>query len=478
MARTKSELPEVYKDNWRQAEFDPKLFTGIYLSPDINNQLVPTSEQLRFERAMLSGKYDEGWFAGGNSSGKTWCAKFMASQWGMYKIKPGKKNFENYDQFLDAPYNILCTGPESKQAVELWQHVETAFNQSPFLKFQVSSVTTGTRRNIHPSIVLNNGTIIEAVGLQDKGKHVEGQAYDLILINEPADAQHLIHIYEKVLIPRTWRRGGIICGFGTPKGKGEYYNLWRRGQERLDGLPNKYFESRVYSQYSDSRTNPYADQESILKGMEGKSEEWVKERIEGKFTDSSLAAFKDSDIDVCIDTTLKSAIAPSTNHQYITGVDFGRKGDYTAAITWDVTVRPHVQVDIYRAGGGAVSWENILEDMIKIYNRYGSEFVIDATGMGGDMQQEWLADLGIPFIPYQFGGSPAKKVRLINNLQDYIAKRKFKMAPNEYLLDELRQYPANLDDKEISTDMVMSLALTAWGARNYEPLGPLENYIR
>lgn len=474
----KNNLPEIYKANWLKAEFDPNLFIGVYMSPDIANPQSLTEEQLRFLQAMLSAQFDEGWFAGGNSSGKTWTAKFMAAHWGMYKIKPGKPKFRDYDHFLDTPYNILCTGPESKQALELWGHIEQGFKQSPFLRHQVKSVTTGTRRNIHPVIELNNGTLIEAVGLQDKGKHVEGQAYDLILVNEPPDVRHLTFIYEKVLIPRTWRRGGIICGFGTPKGKNEYYNLWRRGQKQLDGGKNKYYESRVYSQYSDSRTNPYADQSAIVKGMEGKNADWIKERVEGRFTDSVFAAFKDTDIDGCIDTDLKEVILPSTNHQYVTGVDFGRKGDFTGAITWDVTVRPHVQVNIYRAGGGAVSWENIFEDLIKIYNRYGSEFVIDATGSSGDMQSEWLADLGIPYIPYQFGGSPAKKVRLINNLQDYLEKRKFRMAPNEYLIDELRGYPRDLDDKEMATDMVMALALVAWGARNYEPLGPVEFYSR
>ena len=471
-----NQLPKLYADNYKLAETNPKLFVEVYTSPDIETPVTPTEEQLRFMVAMLSGSFDEGWFAGGNSSGKTWTAKFMAAQWAMYKIKPGKDPFKSYDQFINTPYNILCTGPESKQAMELWQHVEDTFRKSPFLKFQVKSVTTGSRRNIHPVITLSNGSIIEAVGLQDKGNHVEGQAYDLILVNEPPDVRHLIHIYEKVLIPRTWRRGGVICGFGTPKGKGEYYNLWRRGQKVLDGATNKYFEPRVYSQYSDSRTNKYADQTAILKAMEGKSEDYIKERVEGKFTDSVFAAFKDTDIDACIDTNLREVIPPSTNHQYITGVDFGRKGDFTAAITWDVTVRPHVQVNVYRAGGGAVSWENILDDLIKIYMRYRGEFIVDSTGMGGDIQSEWLMDLGIPFIPYQFGGNPAKKVRLINNLQDYIEKRKFRMAPNDYLIDELRQYPRDLEDKELATDMVMGLALVAWGARNYEPLGVVETY--
>ena len=467
-------LPEIYENNWVLAKDDVELFVKIFVSPDLSKPLSLTSEQLRFIKAMLSGDYYEGWFAGGNSSGKTWAAKFMAMQFACYKIKPGKELFENVAEFQRAPYNILCTGPESKQAMELWEHIEIGFKNSPLLKNKIKEIHTGTRRNIHPYIKLDNGTMIEAIGLHDKGKHVEGQAYDLILINEPPDVRNLIHCYEKVLFPRTWRRGGIICGFGTPKGKGEYYSLWRRGQDVLDELPNKYYEEKVYSQFSDSRTNKYADQETIVKGMQNKSEQWIKERVEGKFIDSSFAAFKDTDFEMCIDANLKNPISPIQMHQYVHGVDFGRVGDYTSIITWDVSIKPFIQVSTYRAGGGALSWENIFEDLLKIWKRYGGEMVIDATGMGGDIQQEWLGDLGIPFIPYQFGGSPAKKVALVNNLQDYIEKRRFKMPYDEQLVEELRMYPANMDDKDLETDMMFALALVAWGARNYEPLDPIE----
>jgi len=429
--------------------------------------------------AMLTGKYDEGWFAGGNSSGKTWTGKFIGTHWPCYKIKPGKSGASTYQEFLDTPYNVLCTGPESKQALELWQHIEESFKRSPFLKHQVESVTTGTKRNIHPVIRLTNGSQIEAVGLQDKGKHLEGQAYDLILINEPPDVKYLIEIYERVLVPRTWRRGGVICGFGTPKGKGEYYTLWRRGQEVLDGIPNKFYTNRVYSQFADSRSNPYADQTAIKKGMLGKSEEWVRERVEGRFTDSALAAFKDTDVDACVDMTLKNGMVPSFNHSYIHGIDFGRKGDYTTVITMDVSIHPHPIVNMYRAGGGMVTWENIFEDIARIYRNYGGECVIDASGMAGDMQQEWMDELGIPYVPYQFGGAGgAKKVKLINNLQDFIAKRKLRLPNEEELLSEIRNYPADLGDDGIMTDMVMGLALACIGARDYEPLGGVEPYTR
>lgn len=232
----KKVLPEAYTKYWNLSERDPELFVKVYVSNDINKPIKPTSEQLKFMKAMQSGKYAEGWFAGGNSSGKTWTAKFMGMQWGCHKIRPGKDPFSSFEEYKHTPYNILCTGPESKQSMELWTAIEQGFKKSPFLKHRVINVTTGTRKNIHPVIELDNGVMIEAVPLHDKGKHVEGQAYDLILINEPPDVKHLIHCYERVLIPRMWRRGGVLCGFGTPKGKGEYYNLWRRGVKYQDEL--------------------------------------------------------------------------------------------------------------------------------------------------------------------------------------------------------------------------------------------------
>lgn len=472
-------LPQIYRDNWIPAENNADLFISTFISPDINKPYHPTDEQNKFIEAMSSGKYVEGWFAGGNSSGKTWTAKFMATWFGSYKIRPlSNKPFTSYTEYLQTPYNILCTGPESKQAMELWQAIEESFKNSPILRFNVDNVTTGSRRNIHPSIVLTNGTKIEAVGLQDKGKHIEGQAYDLVLINEPPDVRHLIHAYEKVLLPRTWRRDGLICGFGTPKGKNDYYNLWRRGKKNLNGIHNKYWESRIYSQISDSRSNPYANQDAIVRGMEGKSESYIKERIEGDFVDSAFSAFKDSEVDECIDTELKPRISPSSNHQYIHGIDFGRKGDFTGMITWDVSVNPHIQVNVYRNGGGVASWENIFEDILNIYKMYRGECIVDSTGMAGDMQLSWLDDLNIPYIAFTFGGSPMRKVALINNLQDYISKRKFKMPPHDQLLSEIRGYPSDFEDKGIETDLVMALALVAWGARNYEPLAPVEMYSR
>ena len=407
----------------------------------------------------------------------TWTGKFLATKFACYKIKP-KKRWRDYDDWYHADYDVLCTAPEQKQAIELWEHIEESFKNSPILRYKVADITTGTRRATHPRITLKNGARIDAVGLHDKGKHIEGQAYDLILINEPADVRHLIHAVEKVLIPRTWRRGGIIAGFGTPKGKNEYYNLWRRGQRELNGYENPYYDKRVFSCYVDSRSNPYADQSQIRKFLDTKNDDLIEERVKGRFSDMQMLAFPDQAIDAIVDDSLSAKIGRSSFRRYLHGVDFGRKEDYTVCVTFDITDVPYTMVNFYRKGGGVATWEEIFSDLLDIYNEYGGDFICDASASAGDIQMEWLSDMNIPYYPFQFGGSPAKKVGLINNLQRYISEKKIRFPAHQQLLEELHSYPRDMKDKGLTTDCVMALALACYGIENYRISGYPEPLLR
>lgn len=437
--------------------------------------------QLEFVQAVLSGKYDEAWMAGGNSGGKTFTGKFLGTMMSVYKIKPDKPDWPDYESFQAAPYSILCTGPEQKQAIELWEKVEESFKLSPFLKTLVSEITTSTRRDAHPKIVLKNGTTIDAIGLHDKGKHIEGEAYDAILINEPADVRHLKFILDRVLIPRTWRRGGIICGFGTPKGQegqpGEYYDVFKAGMKvNMLGRPNPFYNERVYTSFVDSRTNVYADQDKIKKYLESGDENLIEERIKGLFVISRSSAFADKDIEAIIDEDLKWGQGLSSNQLPMHGTDFGRKEDATVNVTLDAAKKPFVLLDYYRMAPGMASWQEILNDILAINKKYGGEHVVDTTSTGGDMQQEWLMDLGIPIIPFRF--SPTSKIKLINNLQDVIQKKEIRIPYIHQLIDELRTYPRNLDDKGLVTDSVMALALAVWGATQFSFVGENVSYRR
>lgn len=470
-------LPKYYQDAFLRSKDDLQTFIGDIASPNYKRYFALDHQKL-FIDSLRSGLYEEGWFSGGNSAGKTWTAKFLGTQWGVWKIKPNKP-WTVYEDFVHAPYNVLCTGPEQKQAMELWEKIEESFRESPVLKFFVEEIYTSTKRKTHPYIKLKNGTIIECVGLHEKGKHIEGEAYDLILINEPADVRSFQHVVDKVLTPRTWRRGGVIAGFGTPKGKGEYYQVFRRGLNPV-GERNPYHEPSVFSMFADARDNPFAEQSKISKFLNSKNSADIAERIEGKFIDESTLAFPETHIEACIDDSMRMPIQPSTGRFYITGVDFGRKTDFTVAVTLDITSGrpPFPLVNFYKKGGGVATWEEIMSDLARIFNDYYGEFVCDSTASAGDMQMEWLRDMNISFQPYQFAGSPAKKANLITNLQRMLGNKEIQMPYIPELRDQLHSYPRNMDDKDMETDAVIALSLAAFGAYEYGPIGEVETYRR
>lgn len=468
-------IPELYKKLWQTGRDDIDTFVRRFGSPP-DKKYFPLDHQKKFIDSMVSGEFDEGWMSGGNSAGKTWTGKWMAMQWASHKIKPGKP-WKSYKEYQEAPYNILCTGPEQKQSIELWEAIEEGFLHSPMLRMRVEEIRTGTRRKTHPYIKLKNGVIIEAVGLHEKGKHVEGQAYDLVLVNEPADVRSLIHCLTRVLNPRTWRRGGVIAGFGTPKGKGEYYQVFRAG---IEEGKNPFFKDRVFSMYADSRENVFANQTKIKRFLSTQNPDLITERIEGKFIDETSLAFPFSQIESAIDDELPHPIKPSKGRFYITGVDFGRKVDYTVAHTLDITggVPPFTLVNHMRMGGGVVTWEEILGELLNIHEDYRGIFIVDSTASAGDIQTEWLTDMNINFIPYQFAGSPAKKSNLITALQRALGLGHLRMPYLNDIVEELHTYPKNMQDKDMETDCVFALALAVYGANMYGPAGEVEGYRR
>lgn len=478
--KTIADALEYYGENFFLGEEDPEIFVRKLVSPSnwINpltgnvEEMRPNGPQLQWMRN--SNKAKNIW-AAGNSTGKSFGSAFKANWFAIYKKKPGR-HWESLEAYLQAPYKVLLTGPESKQAMSLFEQVEFQLRNSTFLSMMIVNITMGTKRDPHARIELSNGTTIHAVSTKGKGVHIESGDYDLIVFDEPADEPHLNFVIDKVLEPRMFRRGGILDLVGTPKGNPQFYDYYVMGASPKDEYydPQRYDKVHFYSQNNSSDENPFADQSSISIYKDSKDPKMVEERIKGKFVSFSDVAFTQEMIENVIDYDMQEEYKPSTNRVYVTGVDFGRKNDFTVAFTLDVTERPYKMMHFGRWGGGVVSWQFIFNELYGIFKTYNSEFLVDATSSGGDMQCEWLNELGIFYKPYVY--TPGTKVKLINNLQDAMSQKLFRVAPIQALKEELRFYPRDLDDKKVPTDCVMALALAVLKAKEYGSVGEPYDY--
>ncbi len=462
---------EYYAKYFKLGKDDPEIFISKIVSPahwrnpitGQEEEMRPNGPQLKWLKNSIM-PYNV--FAAGNSSGKSFGSAFKAVWFANYKKKPGK-NYGSYAEFISQPYKVLLSGPESKQAMSLFEQVEFLLKNSPYLSQKIVSITTGTKRDPHACIDLDNGASIHAISTKNKGKHIESGDFDLIIFDEPADEPHLSYVIDKVLVPRMFRRGGVLDLVGTPKDSPEFLDWYRKGCSSEDEFYDpRYVEPEsYYSQNASSFENPFADQEKIQQYASTKNEDIIQERLYGKFVNFSDSAFPETVIHACLNPELPVHIEPSDGRIYVTGVDFGRKNDFTVAVTLDVTEFPFTVVDFGRWGGGNVSWEFIFNQLYSIFEKYRSEFFVDATSSGGDMQVEWLNGMGVFYK--QFIYTPAKKVILINNLQDMMARSRVRFGLIPELKDELRFYPRSLEDKHFDTDCVMGLALACLRAKDF-----------
>lgn len=472
------------KELWKKSKDDPYLFFKAFVRGKKGEQIriadVPAQKE-GFD-AFVSGDYDEIYIGGGNSGGKTFFLQELGVYGSVWKKYPKRNRvYKNHSEFTKDHFGVLCTGAEQKHSNELWEGILSLFKNSPTLSPLLYSVVTTSKLHPHPRIVLKNGAFIDSIGLHEKGKHVVTGDYTLILINEIGEINHLDYILKNVLTQRTWRRGGMITGAGTMRGAHtEAWTIIRRGLEVLppDMKLNPYRRMRVFTTFADSRENPFADQERVTTFLEGNNERLIQERIMGWGVDLEGAAFSGNAINNMFTQEIPFETARNPKMDVVHGVDFGRKGDFTVCVTLDVSRKPWRGIHFYRKGGGYGTWEEIFNDLLNIYHRYGGVFVADTTSTGGDFAESWLGDLQIDYEPFNFASTPAKKINLINSLQRII-ENKWLMLPEDWeaLREELRIYPADMSDKAIRTDCVMALALAVYGAERYGELGQPEVFI-
>lgn len=487
-------LPPPLIKAWQVGETDPAIFVEGFLSPK-GKKLQLNKPQTDW---LLKSDQDLNVWAAGNSTGKSWGEALKHIWYATYKIKyraGSRYHYQSTQEWMDQPYETLCTAPDYKQAMIVWQQIESFFRFSQMLNMTtwVKDITVATRRDPHARIELANGSIIHATSTANRGKHIEGQAYDMISFDEPADEMHLNHVVERVLRPRTFRRGGMIDLVGTPKGVGEFFDYWRMGMKYEkdgyyssdDGLDNPLYSEKVYSQRSDSMENPYASGETMEEFASLHDPDMIKERLHGIFVDSGDTVFKLAEVEAIM--KLDSEEIEGTNgnyrefeagHTYVGGVDFGQL-DSTVLTILDTTYVPYQLV--VQEEYANHSWEYIFAKFLELHRRFKQKVTwqIDATAMGGSMQEEWTRGLGIRFYPFTY--NPVSKVKLINTLQEVIGSGRLVTPIITDLREQLRFYRLDpktrkIDDAKQRTDRIQSLALAVELAERKRPVPEIYYY--
>ena len=349
------------------------------------------------------------------------------------------------------------------------------------------------RSSPFPHIIFTNGSVMHCRSAHDDGKYIDGHRYMYLSIDEAGWISNLRYLMTNVILMRL-AGGGEIDLIGTPKGYGDLYFYFERGQRGVPGY---------YSQRGSIYDNPFLPEEDIKMrdALLASADPKVRLQVlEGEFVDFSGLAFTRDQRDNAFDPHLPHHVPRRDGRRYVVGWDLGRTTDFTVGAVLDITTRPWHLVSFTRLN--RVAWEEIYATIGRVAKEYSINWSrIDATGPQGDVIEEELSKRGIYTDPYK-SSTKALKIDLINTLQNALDEGRIATDFVEVLdpetgvkhvepimqqpgegnwgllrlplipqqMDEMGVY--SLDDKDIPfTDSVMALALATHAAYEAESVG-------
>jgi len=309
-------------------------------------------------------------------------------------------------------------------------------------------------------IVLRNmgGGLSEIRGKSaDNPVSLLGEGLDFVILDEAARMKPLI--WENHLSQRLIDKQGWAVLISTPRGKGYFYELFRRGQ----GADPDY-----QSWNSPSWTNPLLSREQIEEERNRLPERVFRQEYAAEFLEGSGAVFRN--IREC---ATRSFSEPERDVRYYAGLDLAKVEDYTVLTIIDKK-RNVVFFDRFHRLDWAIQIARIKATCDR-FNK--ARLLIDSTGAGEPILES-LQAAGCRVEGYSF--TQASKAALINNLSVLLEMKKVGLPRPELcpdLLDELEAFEYSVSDSgNVRTgapsgthdDAVMGLALAVWQRRRSE----------
>lgn len=283
-----------------------------------------------------------------------------------------------------------------------------------------------------------------------------GEGLDGLILDEASRLKP--HIWQGHLSQRLLDRRGWALLISTPKGKGYFFDLFRRGQGS-DRDPD--FESWNWPSW----TNPLLERAWIEDERSRVPERTFRQEYGAEFIEGAGAVFRH--VRECATGDWQE---PQHNQRYFGGLDLARVEDFTVLVIIN-TARDVVFMDRFHR----LDWGQQVARIFGAAARYGNARILcDSTGVG-DPVHESLRKIGCATEAYPM--SMRSKSAVIENLTQMLEEQRIvlprvDLAPE--LIDELESYQFSVTDQGnvrmgapggAHDDTVIALALAAWQVR-------------
>ena len=286
-----------------------------------------------------------------------------------------------------------------------------------------------------------------------------GEGLDWVIVDEAARLRPTI--WESHLSQRLVDKRGWALLISTPRGKGQFYDLFRRGQGRDDDYE---------SWNSPSWQNPHLDRETIDAERARLPEAVFAQEYCGEFIEGSGSVFRH-----VRENATGEWQDPCDGESYVAGLDLAKVEDFTVLVIMN-SRREVVFVDRFHRVDWAVQVQRVLAATEK-YNQ--ARTLVDSTG-AGEPVYERLREAGILAEPYQF--TARSKSALINNAALMLEQGEVTLPRPELWpvgIDELESFQYSISDAGnvrtgapagMHDDAVVAISLACWLAKKTAPI--------
>lgn len=277
-----------------------------------------------------------------------------------------------------------------------------------------------------------------------------GEGLDWLIVDEASRLKPVIwegHLSQRLLDKKGW-----ALLISTPKGKGWFYDAFRRGQRKDD--------QDWESWNSPSWDNPILDKDMIEAERDRLPDRVFLQEYGAEFLEGAGQVFRN------VRECATGEFRMPGGSKYYAGLDLAKVADYTVLVIMNAA-REVVYVDRFHR----LDWSQQI-DRIKVATmKYGALTHVDSTGPGEPVFES-IKKAGIRAVPYKF--TSTSKKALIDRLalafeEKRIVIPKYELWPEG--IDELEAFEYEISDSGNikmnapsgqHDDCVIALALAAW----------------
>lgn len=310
-------------------------------------------------------------------------------------------------------YPVAWVVPEFRNGNPLWRMAESAV-----MPLRNAGLVRTNKSERIIDFRTNGGFL--AIYSADNPDSILGEAFKLVIVDEAARVD--VDVIEAVIMPTLADHDGDLVLISTPNGINYFSALWQQGQD--DGV-------HVASWRAPSYANPNPNiQRAYALAKERTPDRKFRQEWNAEFIPDGSGVFSGVD-------EAASAIAQSSaiaGHEYVIGIDWGRSSDYTAIVTYDVTLKAIVSV--VRING--MDYSRQRQYVKDVYERFKPRAILAEKNSIGDPIITELQNDGLPV--QAFTTTLASKNQLVDEMALALQNGTIQLIPDENLLIELKAF--------------------------------------